>query len=173
MLEAFLIDEMSVLGDMRLGTTPPLRLRFLAAAEEPAIIEDGLVRFKIGRVRFLCGDNEIVEPLDEQLVWALAQFGEWVNDKEAYPIVLGNRLRGLEFEWTLRERANDQRFEMIGSLSRMFSRYYALQTLSEGSLDNLEARKMPEWVTALSSSDYKSKALPLWRFICQPAGSGC
>jgi hypothetical protein len=45
----------------------------------------------------------------------------------------GEEVRAIEFQWTPRERPIEpEEFGMIGTLSSMFSRYYATQTLAGG-----------------------------------------
>jgi hypothetical protein len=165
MREAICLDEMSALGDMMLGTTPPLRLRFFTDKAEPSVIsENRSVRFKIGSVQLFCGDAEIVDPGEQRIAWMLMQFGEWTCEEEPKAILSGNQLEAIEYEWQPRERVNNQPFEMIGRLSRMFSRYYALHTLNGSELKHIEAKFAPDWLGPLTSREYKGIALPLWRF---------
>ena len=49
----------------------------------------------------------------------------------------------------------------------MFSRYYAEQTIGKEGVIQTEADLMPDWFAPLVSTNCKSKALPLWRFIVQ------
>jgi hypothetical protein len=82
--------------------------------------------------------------------------------------ISGNELDAIEFEWTPRERSNpDQRFEMIGTLSTMFSRHFAERTLGKEGVIQTEAAMVPNWFVPLVDIEYKSKTLPLWRFILQ------
>jgi hypothetical protein len=95
------------------------------------------------------------------------QFGDW-QCSEPRALLSGDQLDAIEFRWTPRERANpDQNFEVIGSLSKMFSRHYAEQTLGKEGVIQIEAAMMPNWLAPIVDVNYKSKALPLWRFVLQ------
>lgn len=78
----------------------------------------------------------------------------------------GDRLEAIEFTWEPRERLN-QGFEMIGTLSNMFARYYAEHTIDEREIVQLRAPLRPNWFAPLVSSDRISEALPLWKMIQQ------
>lgn len=122
----------------------------------------------IGDVAALSGDNEITDPVEQSIAWIFMQYGEW-ECSEPHALLSGNDLEAIEFVWTPRERPNEgQDFEMIGTLSSMFSRYYAGQTIGEQGVIQTEADLIPGWFAPLVDTQYKSKALPLWRFVLAP-----
>ncbi|MBC7951630.1 MAG: hypothetical protein H7Z12_07415 [Rhodospirillaceae bacterium] len=107
----------------------------------------------------------MTDAADQEIAWIFIQHGQW---EESGPEVImeGDRLEAIEFTWEPRERLN-QGFEMIGTLSNMFARYYAEHTIDEREIVQLRAPLRPNWFAPLVSSDRISEALPLWKMIQQ------
>ena len=164
MKDSLMRNELGRLGDRTIGTRPPLRLCFTAdPAKTSSIASNGEVEFTIGNVQMYCDQLQIVDPIERQIAWMFMLYGEW-EEAEPEPLVEGSRLKGIEFRWEPRSR-NNVGFETIGSLSRIFSRYYAEKTLEERDIVQLFARSRPEWFQAILTGDYKGKALPLWILV--------
>jgi len=117
-------------------------------------------------VQMFCGEDEILDPTEREIAWIFMQHGEWEEHEPAAELD-GDRVKWIEYRWEPIQRQN-QGFEMIGTLSRMFARYYAEMTVNEREVVQVHAPLRPGWFAPLVSTDYKSKALPLWRFILQP-----
>ena len=156
-------NELGCLGDLRVGTRPPLRLRIMAdPTKSSTLASDGKVDFIISEARIYCGDDEVLDPIEKQIAGIFMQYGEWrVVGPEA--LLEGDRLTGVEFRWEPEEQRNVG-FETVGTLSRMFSRYYAEQTIEDDQIVQLQAQLRPDWFAPLNTSNYESKALPLWQF---------
>jgi hypothetical protein len=164
---AMAASELAWLGDRMIGTRPPLRLRLsMDAAKTGPIGPDGMTQVVIESAALFCDKAQIIDPVEQQIAWIFMQHGEWPSS-EAEAIIEEDRLVAIEFRWEPKERLNNG-FEMIGTLSRMFSRYYAEQTLKNREVIQVTAPLRPGWFTPLVSSDYESRALPLWRFQVQP-----
>lgn len=160
-------SEFGALGDCTIGTRPPLRLRLRMDAERTSpTASDGQVRFVVESVSLHCGGSEVTELVEQKIAWLLIQHGEWPSS-DAIPVIEGDRLVALEFQWKPEERANED-FEIIGSLSRIFARHFTIATLKEGEIVQLRAPLQPGWFKPLIGPDYSSKALPLWRFRLHP-----
>lgn len=165
---AMRLNELGALGDRVIGTTPPLRLRLEADPGAPSVLTpDGVPEFTAGGARLYCDENEIQDPEEQQLAWSFIKYGEW-HEVGPTAILDGQRLVGIEFIWEPEERTS-QGFEMIGTLSRIFSRYYAEQTLDGTEVVQIQAPSRAGWFKSLLSPDYKGKAMPLWRFQQQPS----
>ena len=163
-------SELGNLGDRVVGTRPPLRLRLTAnPAKTSRIGADGKVDFTIADVEYYCEKNKIVGTVEKQIAWILMQFGEWEED-DPKPLLEGNQFKGIEFQWAPRQRCNEG-FEIVGYLSRIFTRYYAEQTLKGQDVVQLLAKPRPEWFELFVSPDYKQKELPLWIFHMIPKGN--
>jgi hypothetical protein len=170
MSKAARVNQFAQLGDMTIGTIPPLKFRLVVDTSKPRQIEDnGQVRFTIDRATFYSADMEVSNPLEQKIAWILADIGDW-ESSGPQPHISHDKLDTIEMVWTPRERANPhENFEMIGTLSTMFSRHYAGHTLGDEGVVQTEAELIPDWFAPLVASDHKSEALPLWRFILQPS----
>lgn len=161
--EAMMANEMQSLGDVIVGTRAPLAIRLLAEAKEDRLVgANGEVEFKIGGFHLYCGNDEIIDPVEQRIAFFLMLYGRW--EAQEYAEVTGGELDFLEFKFTPMEPTN-QGFEMIGSLSEMFSRSYLFASTSqEGSVTRTHLRYSPGQTGQLIPDDYSGEALPLWRF---------
>ena len=160
-------NELVYLGDQMIGTKPPLRLRLEAdpATSEP-VTADGTVRFTISGVRVYSGEVELLDRLEKEIAWTFMRYGSWRMDGPLADLE-GDRLFAVEFRWDPEENT-DQGFEMIGTFSEMFSRYYSEQTLLNQEVIQLFAQPRPGWFAPLVASEYEMKVLPLWQFKLYP-----
>lgn len=166
--EAMVANELGRLGDRTIGTKPPLRLRFIADSERTGPIgEDGTVTITFGGWQLLCGDDPIADPVEKEIAFIFMEHGEWRCDGPL-AVLDGDRLEAVEFRWEP-EEPTGQGFEFVGSLSRMFARHYAAETIRESAVLQLRAPLRPGWFAPLIRPEHVSDALPLWRFTLQPA----
>ncbi|MBY5551118.1 hypothetical protein HFO61_30705 [Rhizobium leguminosarum] len=170
MLPSLQLSQLGRVGDLLIGTKPPLTLRLVAdATKERSLASDGELVYTVAAAKLLCDGNEIVDPVERNLAYTFIQYGEW-EVSDPLPILDSELLpEAVEFEWRPRERANpNESFEMIGRLSSMFSRYYAERTIGPDGIIQTEADLVPNWFKPLLNKGHKSDALPLWRFAVQP-----
>jgi hypothetical protein len=59
------------------------------------------------------------------------------------------------------EEPSDQGWDGIGWASRIFSRFYAKQTINGDQVIQLHGEAAPEWFAPLSDWDFKKSKLPL------------
>lgn len=165
---AIRMNELTRLGDRIIGTRPPLRLRLTADPKRTTpMAPDGTVEFTIARAQLYCSEDEILDPVEQQLAWMFMQYGAWKTS--SIPQLEGDQLKEIEFLCQPTERTNKELgFEIIGTLSQMFTSYYAEQTLENRDIMQLRALPQPQWFAPLVKSDYNSKALPLWLFKAKP-----
>ncbi len=170
MTEAAKENDLGRLGDRWIGTRAPLRLRFLAdPAKTRRVSDDGTVEFTVGGVEMYCGDVEITDSVERNIVWLFMQYGSW--EETEHPIVQGDALYALELQWEPSER-NEIGFDVIGSLSTMFSHYYLERTTTDsGEVIRTRAQPHPDWFEPLAQWDYDSKTLPLWLLTMRPSSS--
>ncbi|WP_316976819.1 hypothetical protein [Shumkonia mesophila] len=167
MLNSMKANEMGDLGDRTIGTRPPLRFRLLADPEKPSsLAPDGTTNFTIGGVEMFCGDDEILNPTEREITWIFMQHGQW-NESGPEAELADDRVKAIEYRWDPVARQNEG-FETIGTLSRMFAKYYAEMTVDKRQVIQVHAPLQPGWFAPLVSTDYKSEVLPLWKFILQP-----
>lgn len=169
MESAMRVSELSRLGDMMVGTRPPIKLRLTAdPAKTSPIASDGTVEFNISHAQLYSGDHEILDTIEQKIAWIFMQYGRW-EKIDTRPLIEGNQLKGIDYTCQPSERINKyEEFEIIGTLSQMFTYYYAEQTMKNREIVQLQAPSRPEWFRPLIMSDYQSKALPLWCFKIKP-----
>ena len=78
------------------------------------------------------------------------------------------KLETVEHYW-VPEMDHEQGFEIVGSLSEMFSTFYKFATQDEGQVGKLRLDITPGSWGNLIPEDHKGKMLPLWRFRLRPA----
>lgn len=167
MQTALQVNELSRLGDRPVGTRPPLRLRLVMdPAHTGSINVDGEVLATIGDTQLFCGDEELTEPVEKEIAWMFMQYGDW-QEGDPETILEGDRLLAIEYRWEPKE-ITGQSFEIVGTLSRMFARYYAQHTVNKGQVVQLRAPLKPDWFVSLITLKGGSQALPLWQFVQQP-----
>lgn len=165
--ECMKINEMVSIGDSLICTRPPLLFRMIADSGKTSPIgEDGEVVFTIGEIKIYCGGEEIVDPLEMEIVWMFMQYGGW-EESGPEPDVDGNILKAIEFRWEPQQRSENG-FDMIGFLSCMFSKYYTEATVENREVVRLQAPHRPNWLASIRSIDIERAKSPLWVFNLQP-----
>ena len=168
---AMRVSEMSRLGDRTIGTCVPLTARHNADPERTSpISNDGTVSVTIGAVQIFCDGVEVTDQVEKEIAWVFIEHGEWREHGPNY-VVDGDQLGAIEFWWAP-EELTDQGFEMVGTLSRMFARYYAGRTVEADAVVQLRAPLRPGWFALPSSSGASAAAPSLWRFELQPNYEG-
>lgn len=169
MKTAAAVNELAYLGDRMIGTRPPIRFRLSTDPTYTSpVAQDGTVtvRFTITDVQIFSDKDEILDPTEKFLAWTFMLHGNW---KETGPCLIleGGKLKAIEFRWTPAEPTNSD-FEIVGTLSRMFTSYYDEQTVDNDEVVKIRAVPQPSWFTSLVSSNHEQKRLPLWQFVVHP-----
>lgn len=166
--ESLKINNMFLLGDEMIGTTPPLAFRVLSNPEEVRTIDgNGQVEFTIGAIECYCGGNKIEEKLETNLAFYLVLFGGWPS-KDPVAKIEDGKLLHFEFIAEPESTEPGQNFQMLGSLSSMISRRYAMLTTDDIGVTRLAPVQEPGTLGVVIPVDYKGKQLRLWRFIIKP-----
>ncbi|MDW9830854.1 hypothetical protein GOB24_25200 [Sinorhizobium meliloti] len=170
MQEALAANESVRLGEITIMTRPPLRLVLGAAVDMPrSLSPEGMAQFTIGAAKLFSGDVELIDVKDRKLAEVLFFYGEW----PAYgPFALmdDGEFAGVEFI-AKPEEPSDQGFDGIGWASRIFSRFYAMQTIEGDQVIQLHGEAAPEWFAPLTNWDFKNSKLPLWLGRVQPSAT--
>jgi hypothetical protein len=160
MKDAVLANESEKLGEVIIMTKPPLRLVLGAATDMPrSLSAEGLANFIIGSAKLYSGDVELTDPRDRKLAEVLLFYGEW-STEGPLAITDGGEFAGVQFVATP-EEPSDQGWDGIGWASRIFSRYYATQTIDGDQVIQLHGEAAPDWFAPLSDWDFKNSKLPL------------
>lgn len=168
--EAMKASEMGLLGEVMIGTRPPLVFKIITDPGAPRTVDaDGQCAFTIGGVQFFCAGQQIDDRLERDLAWYFIRYGSWACTNNAQ--ITDGVLESIEFVFEPQEQ-EDQGFELLGPLSGMISRFYDQLTRgSNGGLRSLAPRREPGSLGISIPKDYKGKALPLWRLHLLP-GAG-
>lgn len=161
-------NELSQLGDVMIGTRPPLELVVTWDSERTRLVDsDGMAEGTIPGAKIYCSDQEITDPVERQVAWIFMRYGRWNASMRTE--MDGDRIKAIRWLWKPEEPANeDLGFEVIGCVSELFAQYYADQTIEDGKVVQLYARSQPKSFASLVMREYQSETLPLWHFVIQP-----
>jgi hypothetical protein len=165
MIDAYKFNEMSILGDVLVGTKFPLEMKLVADRTKPRAIDDkGIATFTVGSVELCCAGSPITDAVERRIAGFLMMYGDWsYNEPECK--IDKNQVEAVLHKWEP-EVDSKQGFEIVGSLSSMFSRFYGLATSSDvGTIEQLKLDVSPGSLGLLIPSNYKGTALPLWRLV--------
>jgi hypothetical protein len=169
-------NEFSFLGDKWLATTPPLVLSLLADPTRARSVQGTRSKqkasFTIGGVELSCAGHPINDPIEREIASRLMLFGSW-HPTEEWRVDARGKVERLDYVFAPLERSPEpQDFEMVGTLSSMYSAMYNFATLSEtGEVTSLRQEPEPGVLTELVPDDYwarPNRSLPLWRFEMKP-----
>lgn len=172
MQEAMLANEFERLGEKMIMTKPPIRLVLSVATGLPRSIDDeGLASFMIGSARFFSRDVEMTNPKDRKFAQILLLYGDW-EVEGPIPFMDGDEIGGVEFVANPREPTYpDQGWEGIGTASRIFTSFFAEQTIEGDEVIQLDGDAVPDWFVPLASWDFKNSKLPLLLGLIQPSAA--
>jgi hypothetical protein len=160
-------NEMASIGEVSIATLPKLRIEFRAdPAEADTINERGQARFTIRSAKIFCSDKEIVDPAEQSIAFRLMRSGNWPDTSEAD--IQDGKLLGVIITSRPETPPEDQPFAIVGSLSSLVTSAYAELTVEGQRLTAIDVAADPTAFALHIPEDYKSDALPLWRFVMQP-----
>jgi hypothetical protein len=163
MMDAMRFNHMASLGDFRVGTRFPLSLIMYADKEKPRSIQsDGSGQFTTSKVEIYSAGHLVADPLDRQIATTLMFYGRW--EYEVEPRISGAEIDAVEHRW-IPEEDNDQGFEIVDSLSGMFSNFYRFATQDEDKIAKLKLDVAPGSWGSIIPKGYAGKDLPLWVII--------
>lgn len=161
-------NTMSALGDVHIATVPPLEMHWIADQTKPRWIEESYVNMTIGAVEIYCGGILVTAKQEKDIATMLMLFGEWderepqiVYDDEGVPIKAIHKYAPVGL--------SENGFDMVGSLSSMYSRRFAFTTLDKGHVKRVATAVIPGMWEKMIPDDYAGSALPLWRIRMQPS----
>lgn len=166
--DSYAHNEMYILGDIELGTTPDITIEFVTNHDEAVEIGGCTeVTFIIREVNFFCNDVPIQKNIEKKLALYLARYGSW-EEKIAENIIVNNRLIGVRLGFSPELPSEGQNFQFIGTLSEMISRAYSEHTDGEDGIKSIDTEVIPKSFSPVIPFGYKGEALPLWRFSIRP-----
>ena len=166
--EALKMNEMGTIGDISIGTIPPLALRFHADTTKPRTVNaKGKIPFTIGKAALYAGGNEITDPVETQLAWLFMFYGKW-TDVQNTAHFDNQLLDYTELSVAPEQPTEGQDFEIIGPMSQMITNQYLDSTSDGKNIKSFAPMTNASDFGAIIPADYKGKALHLWRLQQQP-----
>jgi hypothetical protein len=136
--EALPTSYMADLGDVMIGTKFPLMLRLPAAIDKPRSINaQGEVQIHLAGWEFYCAGERLEDELEKLLAFYLMLYGKWQDGGPGAELDSDRVPTAVLYMFEPEETHAGQGFEMIGSLSSMFSTFYNSVTLEESRVANL------------------------------------
>lgn len=172
MSDAFLHNEMYLLGDCMIGTLPPLSLRLYADTTKPrSVNSQGQTGFTVSKACLCCDGNDIDDPTERRIAWFLIRNGNWHEIEQVAEIK--NRLVDyVEMRVSPQDppdgESSEQRFRSVGFMSQMITSQYLRPTSNGNNIATLAPKKQPDHFGLLIPKDYEGLALKLWRFTMLP-----
>lgn len=164
--DSFRRNQISILGDRLIGTTFPLDCVVRPDLSKPHHVDDsGKAIFMVGSVEFHVGGKPIVSKSAKRLTYFLMTYGNW--EGEQVPLCEGDSLVEIKLS-VMPVEETGREFEIVGSLSSMYSRLFESETLGPAGVTALDLRIDPGMLVSLVPHDYDSSELPLWRFKVEP-----
>jgi hypothetical protein len=144
---------MASLGDYSVGTKFPLSMVMSADKLKPRSVRpDGSANFTISKVEVYCAGRLLENDIERRIASHLMFLGKWEYETEAN--VIDNQIESIEHRWTPGVD-HHQGFEIVDSLSGMFSTYYKIATQEEGKIESLQVEVTPRSWGRLIPQDYK------------------
>ena len=173
MFDAMKANELASFGDLMVGTTPPLSMRMTLDKTHTRVIErqdetHSTIEVMIAGVSLWCAEEEITDSREQNIALTLLLYGDWENagpyidtDDDGEPDAIVYDAFPME--------DHQQGFEIVGSLSEMYSRAFALATVKDDRIQSLSKELHPGSWGKIIPPDYKGDKLRLWIFKHEPA----
>jgi len=162
-------SEMADLGDMMIGTVPPLEFDLEVhevGDRRPTGENTAEVTIQIDGTTIRAGGRELKGAAERRLAFYLMWNGRWPetehDDSE------DGRLTHRRFRYEPEEWPHKQGFAIVGFYSELLARSFWLRTSDEGVVTKLTADLDPRRQGFVIPDDYHSDELPLWRMRLQP-----
>lgn len=172
MEDAFLHNELYLLGDRMIGTLPPLSFRLYADKAKPrGISPDGEAGFTVAKACICCDDTDVDDAEERRIAWYLMLNGTW-NEIEQIAEINDGLVDYVEMRVSPsdppEEESDDQPFRSLGYLSQMVTSQYLRSTSDDGDITSLSPKTHPDRFRLRISQEYKGSALKLWQFTMLP-----
>ena len=162
-------NEMAVLGDESIGTVYPLTLKLNAMLDKPRKISpDGQVLMHIEGWEIFAGEIPLEDRAEQNIAFYLMMYGRWNYDGGHIELDEGGLPVAAVHTVSPEDITPNQGFEIVDSLSSLYSQVYNSLTLEDGRVSRLNVNN-PTSIAPVIPRGFQKKQLPLWRFILQPS----
>src|SRR5262249_51468259 len=139
-----------------------------AAMDQPRTVSpDGKASMHIGGVQIWSSDVLLEDKTERNIALYLMMFGKWAYDGGRVELDAAGLPVAATHTVSPEDPTPNQGFEIIGSLSSLYSQHYNSLTLEGARVAHLNVKE-PTALAPVIPRDLQKKQLPLWRFILQP-----
>jgi hypothetical protein len=165
--ESILRNQIALLGDLAIGTLPSLECIIRPDTSQPHVVDgSGELTFAVGSIEYRLDGSLVTSDEGRRVLNFLMLYGGWEDIEE--PVLNGDEL--VELRFTARPPEDTgQGFEIVGSLSSMYSRMFESSTSSSLGITALDMPIAPGSLISLIPHDYDVPDMPLWRLHLSPA----
>lgn len=157
-------NQMSILGDYLLGTTPPLSMKLSFQQSEPIDLQEPRsIRTNPSKLELLSKNNVLTDEYEKNLAFFLMQFSNWHNLQIIHSTPSPN-IQTIEFIFSVDEPTEEQNFELLGYMSSMISVKYKSLTSPNGTVERFSPPVDISELGFSSPGEAKRDKLPLWIF---------
>lgn len=163
-------NEMAMLGDVTIGTKPPLVFELIADTSKDISVDDAnRASFICGDVKMYCDEREIEDYEEKNIAFYLMRFGRWECSGPEGMMGEDGNLHSVRFTFHPEspEDVEKNGFAILGTLSSMITEAYNEHTVYEQHVTSITSKAEPEVFSVKLPKDYKGKALKLWCFVME------
>ncbi|MCH9269891.1 hypothetical protein [Pantoea ananatis] len=169
-VHSLLNNEMSMIGDVAIGTQPPLVFELIADKTQNASIdENNIANFICGDVKLYCNEKEIEDYEEKNIAFYLMRFGRWGCGRPEGSVDDNGELLSVRFTFwpESHEELEANGFAMLGNLSSMITEAFNEHTVYEQEVTALTSKAEPDIFTVHIPKEYEGNVLALWRLVIQ------
>lgn len=163
-------NEMAMLGDMNIGSKPPLVFELVAdRTKDTYFDENNRSRFIYDDLRIHCDGKVIEEYEEKKIAFYLMRFGQWECCGPEVVMNDDGKLDSVRFIFTPKspEEFEQNGFAMLGSLSSMITEAFNEHTVYDKEVTAITSKADPDVFSIVIPENYKGKTLSLWRFVME------
>ena len=168
-------NQMVYLGDVMIGTTPPLTIRIYPDEKQLNSFKKNIANFTVGKVELLSNGVPILAENEQKIAYNLILFANWQEQSSVRKSPHSqNQVDYIEFAYYPQKHGGEsldlecEKYDIVGMLSTIISRQYGELTTTDGKVDRISPDISPKKLGFIIPDNYKGTSLPLWRFYIKP-----
>ncbi|HEA3132382.1 TPA: hypothetical protein RVR73_003723 [Aeromonas hydrophila] len=163
-------SEISLLGDLMIGTKLPLTFELVVDKSKEAHVDDhDQASFTCGDIKIYCCEEEIEDLLEKNIAFFLMRYGSLDCGQPEAVMDDNGKLHSVRYIFNSESAEDEEKygFTIIGNLSSMITEAFNEHTVYEQQVTSITTKADPAVFSIAIPSDYKGQVLKLWRFTMQ------
>lgn len=163
-------SEMSLLGDLMIGTKLPLTFELVVDENKDAHIDDhNQASFICGDIKMYCCEEEIEDLSEKNIAFFLMRYSRLDCSQPEAVMDDNGKLHSVRYTFNSESPEDEEKygFTIIGNLSSMITEAFNEHTVYEQQVTSITTKADPAVFSIEIPSDYKGQVLKLWRFSMQ------